>query len=127
MSITSSQGKALVQLDIARGLEQIGSEAALRNMLPMLQEMLERDLPLIQQRLAVQDVRGANSLLHSLKGCLPIFCAPALCDHLAQVEQMSKTCVSPEVDVAYANLSPKLQELRREVVQYLAQAERTGP
>lgn len=122
MSTTSPQSPVLVHLDIARAVQQIGDEASMRNMLPMLQEMLERDLPLIQQHLADQDVRGANPLLHSLKGCLPIFCSPSLCDHVAQVEQMSKAGVGPEVGEAFAVLGPKLQQLQQEVELYLAHA-----
>ena len=116
----SPPGQVLVHLDIARALEQIGDEAALRGMLPMLQELLERDLPLIQQRLVDMDVRGANQLLHSLKGCLPIFCTPSLCEHLAEVELMSKAGVGLEVGAAFAELSPKLQALQLEVAYYLA-------
>ena len=120
MSITSPHGHVLVHLDIARAVEQIGDEDALRGMLPMLQEMLDRDLPRIQQCFDQEDVRGANPMLHSLKGCLPIFCAPALCAHVAQVEQMTNTGVGPEVGEAFALLSPKLQQLQQEVALYLA-------
>ena len=69
MSQSSPGGPAWVHLDIERALEQIGDEQALKGMLPMLQDMLERDLPQIETFLASQDVRGANPLLHSLKGC----------------------------------------------------------
>jgi HPt (histidine-containing phosphotransfer) domain-containing protein len=120
MSTTLPQGQVLVHLDIARALEQIGDEQALRGMLPMLQEMLERDLPLIVQRLADQDVRGANTLLHSLKGCLPIFSTPALCEQMAAVEQMSKTGTDPHVGEAFAALHPKLELLQQEVALYMA-------
>ena len=121
MSTTSPEGQAWVYLDIVRALEQIGDLQALRGMLPMLQELLERDVPSITRLLANQDVRAANPLLHSLKGCMPIFCAPALCEHLAQVELMSKSGGSVEVGEAFAALSPKLQRLQQEVAQYLAQ------
>lgn len=121
MSTTSPPSQTWVYLDIARAVEQIGSVEALRSMLPMLQELLERDLPQIEQFLADGDVRSANPLLHSLKGCMPIFCTPALCEHLAQVEQLSKAGGSGEVGEAYARLSPSLQCLQAEVAQYLAQ------
>nr|WP_295771524.1 Hpt domain-containing protein [Rhodoferax sp.] len=120
MATTSPDGQVRVQLDIARALEQIGDEAAMRGMLPMLQELLERDVPKITQLLANNDVRGANPLLHSLKGCLPIFCAPALCEHMAVVEHMSKAGESAEVGEAFGLLLPKLQDLQKEVAQYLA-------
>ena len=120
MATASPDGQVRVQLDIARALEQIGDEAAMRGMLPMLQELLKRDVPKITQLLANHDVRGANPLLHSLKGCLPIFCNPALCEHMAEVEHMSKAGEDPEVGEAFDLLLPKLQDLQKEVTQYLA-------
>lgn len=94
----------------------------MREMLPMLQELLERNLPQITLLLSNHDARGANPLLHSLKGCLPIFCTPALCEHMAQVELMSKAGSGQEVNEAFAALLPKLQEVQKEVEQYLALA-----
>ena len=120
MATTSPGGHVWVYLDIARALEQIGDTTALRGMLPMLQDLLERDIPQITHLLADHDVGGANPLLHSLKGCLPIFCAPSLCEHVAQVEQMSKQGSGAEVNGAFGLLRPKLEELLKEVVQYLA-------
>jgi HPt (histidine-containing phosphotransfer) domain-containing protein len=120
MPMTSANGQTWVYLDPARALEQIGDVQALRSMLPMLQELLDRDLPQITLLLAAGDVRGANPLLHSFKGCMPIFCAPVLCEQLAQVEHLSKTGGSAEVGVAFAALSPKLNQLQDEVAQYLA-------
>jgi HPt (histidine-containing phosphotransfer) domain-containing protein len=102
-------------------MAQIGSQQVLRNMLPMLQDLLERDLPKITQLLADEDVRAANALLHSLKGCMPIFCAEALCEQLVQVEHLSKTGGGVEVGEAFAALRPKLVLLQQEVAQYLAQ------
>jgi HPt (histidine-containing phosphotransfer) domain-containing protein len=122
MTISSETKQVWLYLDPLRAIDQIGDEYAMRSMLPMLQEMLERDVPQIEQLLAVEDVRGANPLLHSMKGCFPIFCAAALCDQLAGVEHMSKSGGSAEVAEAFALLHPKLQSLQREVAQYLAQA-----
>ena len=123
MSKTSPEGQVRVYLDIARALEQIGSEEALRGMLPMLQDLLERDVPQIHHLLLGNDVQGANPLLHSLKGCLPIFCTPLLCEHLTAVEAMSKAAENTGVGAAFAELSPKLQLLQQEVAQYLAQVD----
>jgi HPt (histidine-containing phosphotransfer) domain-containing protein len=120
MSMTSANGHSWVYLDIARALEQIGDEQAMRSMLPMLQELLERDLPQIRQSLATGDARAANPLLHSLKGCMPIFCAPVLCEQLAGVEHMSKTEDGVAVGVVFAELDPKLELLQSEIAQYLA-------
>ena len=107
-------------LDIPRALEQIGDADALRSMMPMLEELLVRDLPQIAQFMAAGDVRAANPLLHSLKGCMPIFCVPHLCEHLAQVEQLSKAGDALTVSGAYAALEPQLQRLLAEVQAYLA-------
>jgi HPt (histidine-containing phosphotransfer) domain-containing protein len=121
MSMTSVTGQPWMYLDIARALEQIGDEQAMRSMLPMLQELLERDLPQIRQSIANGDARAANPQLHSLKGCMPIFCAPALCVELSEVEHMSKAGDSAEVGAAFADLGPKLDHLQAEIAQYLAQ------
>ena len=121
MSATSTNGPTWVYLDIAGALEQVGDEVALQDLMPMLQEMLQRDLPQIANALANGDVRSANPLLHSMKGCLPIFCVRSLCDQLVQVEQLSKAGGAAEVGAAYAELAPKLQNLEQEVNRYLAQ------
>lgn len=119
MSSTLPPGQIRVYLDIARALEQIGDAEAMRSMLPMLQELLDRDVPEIARLLDQDDARGANTLLHSLKGCMPIFCAPDLCGELAAVELLSKTASAGEVAPAFAVLHPKLKDLQREVAQYL--------
>jgi HPt (histidine-containing phosphotransfer) domain-containing protein len=120
MSMTSANGQPWVYLDIARALEQIGDQQVLCSMLPMLQELLERDVPQVRQFLADGDVRSANPLLHSLKGCLPIFCNPTLCEQLAHVEHLSKDGGVVEVSEAFAPLSPRLDSLQNEITQYLA-------
>jgi HPt (histidine-containing phosphotransfer) domain-containing protein len=119
MAPTSPPAPPWVYLDIARALEQTGDDEALRTMLPMLQELLERNVPQITQSLTAQDVGAASPLLHALKGVLPIFCAPALCEQLAEVEHMSKTGEGPAVGEAFAALQPQLQALQQEITQYL--------
>jgi HPt (histidine-containing phosphotransfer) domain-containing protein len=121
MPSTSPAAHSWIFLDIPRALEQTGDDDALRTMLPMLQELLQRNVPQITQSLADQDVRAASPLLHALKGCLPIFCAPALCEQLASVEHMSKTGEGPGVGEAFAAVQPKLQGLQVEIAQYLEQ------
>jgi HPt (histidine-containing phosphotransfer) domain-containing protein len=120
MSSTAPTGQTGAYLDIARALEQIGDAEAMRSMLPMLQELLDRDVPEIARLIGAGDARSANALLHSLKGCMPIFCGPELCRELTTVEMMSKTATAAEVSPAFAALHPKLQGLQREVALYLA-------
>ena len=121
MAPTSPATQPWVHLDIAKALEQTGDDEALRTMLPMLQELLERNVPQIAQSLADHDARGASPLLHALKGCLPIFCVLPLCEQLAEVELLSKTGEANGAGVAFERLKPQLQGLQVEIAQYLAQ------
>ncbi len=121
MPSTSPAAPSWVYLDVARALEQTGDDEALRTMLPMLQELLERNVPQIAQLLADRDVRAASQLLHALKGCLPIFCVPVLCEQLAAVEHLSKAGEGPGVGEAFAAVQPQLHRLQVEIAQYLAQ------
>ena len=119
MTATSNGTQDTEFLDIDRALGQIGDVSALHEMLDMLQDSLDRDAPQISLLLKNQDVQAANRLLHSLKGFIPIFCVDALCDHVAQVEMLSKTQGAEEVGAAYVHLLPKLQQLQAEIDQYL--------
>ncbi len=120
--ITSGGGSTLLYLDPTRALQQIGDLQTVRSMLPMLQEMLDRDIPQIARFISDGDMSSANPLLHSLKGCMPIFCATALCDELGLLEKMSKAGGrgGAEVHEAFASLGPKLQRLQIEVADYLS-------
>jgi HPt (histidine-containing phosphotransfer) domain-containing protein len=120
MLSTSPDGNTLKYLDIPRALRQVGGVEALRSMLPMLQELLQRDVPQIAHLLDTEDATGASRLLHSFKGCMPIFCTPTLCEHLEKVEQLSKSGVALEVGRAYSALMPELQALQLEIDRYLA-------
>jgi hypothetical protein len=119
MTVSAQVGQPWLYLDPARAIEQLGDVQALLSMLPMLQELLDRDVPQIAQFLAAQDVKSANPLLHSLKGCMPIFCAADFCEELAHVEHMSKTAGIAEVGPAFSVLGPKLDHLKLEVSQFL--------
>lgn len=119
MSAVPSHGGSHRYLDIAAALEQIGDEDALREMLPMVLDALQRDVPVISDLLAKGDVQGANHLLHPLKGFIPIFCTANLVAHVSEVELMSKKGDAPTVAVAYAALAPELRVLEAEVAAYL--------
>lgn len=108
-----------VYLDTDLALEQIGDAQAVHGMLTMLEETLQRDVPRIAELLAEHDVVGANRLLHPLKGFLPIFCRSELCEHVAQVEMLSKDAHSQSVGPAYQDLMPELYILLTEVSAYL--------
>lgn len=115
----SAADSAPVFLDIGLALKQIGDATAMQGMLSMLEESLARDIPRVEQLLAEGDVRGANRVLHSLKGFIPIFCVESLCSHVARVEELSKVAQAPEVVRAYDALAPELEQLQSEVVSYL--------
>ena len=93
-----------VYLDIDQALANVGDPDGLADMLRMLQDLLVTDLPQIGQWMDQQDFPSANSALHALKGCLPIFCEP----------QGSAA--------SFVALRPKLEVLRGEIESYLGSA-----
>ena len=119
MSAIPSHGDAPRYLNIAGAMEQIGDEGALREMLPMVLESLTNDVPAITELLAQGDIKGANHLLHPLKGFIPIFCREGLCLHVGRVEGLSKSGSTAEVGQAYVALQPELEQLLAEVSNYL--------
>ncbi|MDH4450915.1 MAG: Hpt domain-containing protein [Rhodoferax sp.] len=119
MSAVLSHGSGPRYLDVVGAMEQIGDADALREMLVMVGDALGRDVPAISALLAQGDVKGANQLLHPLKGFIPIFCKPELYGHVADVEKLSKHGDATSVAMAYAALAPELQTLEAEVAAYL--------
>ena len=103
-------------LDAAQALHNIGDAGALRDMLQMLRDLLDQDLELISRGMEAGDFPAASRLLHSLKGCMPIFCIPALCEELTAVEHASKSQAPQTSLSAYRALRPKLEALRQEIV-----------
>jgi HPt (histidine-containing phosphotransfer) domain-containing protein len=120
MAAVPSHGSAPRFLNIAGALAQIGDEGALREMLPMVLDALQKDVPAIADLLATGDVAGAHRLLHPLKGFIPIFCTEDLYERVAAVELMAKKEGAPQVAAAYALLAPDLIELESEVRSYLS-------
>jgi HPt (histidine-containing phosphotransfer) domain-containing protein len=118
MSLDAGDSQPLF-LDVSLALEQIGDLQALQGMLSMLEESLARDIPRIEQLLDAGDVKGANRLLHGLKGFVPIFCVESLCKHVTRVEELSKHADAVSVSQVYADLMPDLETLQSEVVGYL--------
>lgn len=113
--MSSAAGAGFEYLDVDRALEQVGEIEVLHEMLDMLQSSLDRDLPMISALLTQGDVRGANRLLHALKGFIPIFCVDSLCEHVALVELISKTAEARDIATAFALLEPKLRQLQTEI------------
>ena len=122
MSPAPAPESSFVHLDIAQSLQNVGDASALNDLLRMLHDVLERDLPQIAQHMEVHDFPAAQQLLHALKGCIPIFCGPALCGELLAVEQLSKS-LSPEAAVAYGPLRQKLETLQTEIAFQVGQFE----
>lgn len=120
MSNTPLMAQLPLHLDLAQAAARVGGEDALRTMLAMLREMLERDGPLIENALAHGDAPTASKLLHSLKGCMPLFCFSPLCDQVAGLEQLSKTAAADTLQAPYAALKVELQQLNSEIGRYLA-------
>ena len=120
MSGTPSMAQQPTYLDLVNAAERVGGNDALREMLPMLQEMLERDAPAIDVLLVQGDALGAGKLLHSLKGCMPIFCYEPLCNAVVELEMQAKTGQLDAVVAGYAVLRPQLQQLQLEIGAYMA-------
>lgn len=118
---TSPNSQNFEFLDVDSAREQIGDAHTMLGMLTMLEESLSRDIPGIGRLLVSGEVRAANRVLHTLKGLAPIFCVPALCQHVTRVEELSKTGAVAEVSVAYFALMPELEQLQSEVAQYLTE------
>lgn len=115
-----SGGNAGPHLDLPSALSKIGEESAVRDMLVMLADLLAQDVPKIQSALLNQDTLAAARLLHSLKGCMPIFCTPPICDQLAVVELHAKQGESGRAEQSYALLGPAFAALALEIQLYLA-------
>lgn len=120
MSETSSTAPPPTHLDLVNAPERVGGQEAMRQMLPMLMDMLERDGPVIEAALAQGDAQTVGKLLHSLKGCMPIFCHEPLCNAVAALELSSKTGALDVIRPAYATLRPQLEQLRDEIRRYMA-------
>ncbi len=109
-----------VYLSVERGMEFIGDPAGFLSLLQTLHKTLSSDIPEITRLLSQNDVPGANRLLHQLKGFTPVFCVDDLVEEVIAVEKLSKQGPAPEVRAAYAQLSPKLDQLRHEVSSHLS-------
>ncbi|OYT94016.1 MAG: hypothetical protein CFE43_01370 [Burkholderiales bacterium PBB3] len=107
-------------LDLPSALSKIGEESALRDMLGMLADLLAQDVPKIQSVMSTQDWSVASRLLHSIKGCMPIFCTPPICDQLAAVELHAKKGEADLAQQGFATLVPAIKALELEIQHYLA-------
>jgi HPt (histidine-containing phosphotransfer) domain-containing protein len=109
-------------LDAAGALMRIGDADVMRDMLSMMAELLATDMPKIAASLQAGDMAEAARSLHSLKGCIPIFC-PAPVSACVELSELSAK--SGDLDLAraeYRNLEPILLQLGEEIVQYLRNA-----
>lgn len=112
--------KDFVYLDTSLAFEQVGDEDAMNGMLEMLKESLTESIPQISQLLDEGQIELANRLLHSIKGFIPIFCRSELCQHVVEVELMSKNSQSTTVKESYSALRPQLECLLTDVTAYLS-------
>ena len=120
MATDFSGNKNGPHLDLPEALGKIADASAMRDMLGMLADLLAQDMPKIQQALLNQNVVVAGRLLHSLKGCMPIFCTAPICDQVALVEQYAKLGDVSRAQQAYAVLAPELSALMIEIQLLLA-------
>ena len=108
------------QLDVARGVDLIGSEEALAEILDTVITSLIDAVPDIRSALQAHDLALVNSILHGIKGYAPIFCTDALAEQVAQVELISKSGSTDVVAPLLATLAPRLEALLCEIQTYRA-------
>ncbi len=113
--------KPTPQLDIERGVDLMGSEEALAEILDDANTSLMAAVPDTWNALRAGDLPLANNILHGIKGYAPIFCSDALIEQVAQVELISKTESSGVVTPLFARLAPRLEALLAEIQAYRAQ------
>jgi hypothetical protein len=120
MTTTSPDAPVAVPfLDVARAMAFIGDEDGVMDMMRMLRDSLETDIPRIGGLLEQGDIAGAHVLLHPLKGFLPVFCTDKLIDHVTTLEVLSKNSPADIVSAAYGVVAPELERLKREVQAHL--------
>lgn len=109
-------------LDIAGALVRIGDADVMRDMLSMMAELLATETPKIAVSLQAGDLTEAAGSLHSLKGCIPIFCTPSVISQVAQSELTAKSGDVAQAHADFLKLKPMLQQLGDEIVQFLCSA-----
>lgn len=109
-------------LDVARGVSMMGSEASLRKILTTVQDSMADDLREMAQALAKDDVASFNRLLHAIKGYVPIFVSDALVAQVTELEMTSKTESVATVAPLYAELAPRMDALLGEIRHFLAES-----
>lgn len=116
MTIKFSGGCARPHLDLPSALSKIGDGSVVRDLLGML----VWDVPKIQRALLDQKTTLAARLVHSLKGCLPIFCHAPICDLVAQAQQYTQHGDLALTDEVCASLRPALAALALEIQHHSA-------
>lgn len=109
----------VIHLDIAGVIEHVGDDQAMREMLLMMAELLATDSAKIASCLQTGDLVHATELLHSLKGCIPIFCTPTIELLLDQTEGSAKRGDLEEANAHFKDLGPALNQLAVEIDHYL--------
>jgi len=107
-------------LDLERAREMLHNEEDVRYMLGMLESTLGSEIRQLGSLLEAGNVKGANAILHPLKGFLPMFCVDALSREVIEIEKLSKSATADEVRPLYARLRPRLEQLDAEVKAWLA-------
>jgi len=110
---------AAMRLDVARAVEMMGSEDALRSILDTVVISMSADVPAIDSALQTGDILQANRILHAIKGYMPIFGTDALIEQVAAVEQLSKTQTAVALQAPYQQLQVELQSLLSDMRDYL--------
>ena len=104
----------------------MGDESFLVELLELALQALEHDIPAIAQHLRQGDAKGAQRLLHALKGSAPIYCCAELVQQITTLEALSKTASAAELTPPWAQLAPGLTQAREEICVYLGAVQPSG-
>lgn len=107
------------QLDVARALDMLGEEEAVRRILATALVVLRDEVPRMRELMQARDVAGVNRILHTIKGMVPVFCGDELVVQVAAAERMSQSATAQAFAPVHAEVDEALARLLRDIAAYL--------
>ncbi len=104
----------------------MGGESFLVELLELALQALEHDIPAIAQHLHQGDAKGAQRLLHALKGSAPLYCCVELVQQITTLDALSNTASAAELTPFWAHLAPGLAQVHEEICVYLGAVQPSG-
>ncbi len=102
-----------------QAVEALGDQDAARDLLAMVADTLETDIPNVATHL-LSDLPRAHGVLHTLKGFLPVVCDAELAIQVAQVEKLSAAGDGAAALAHWPPVAQGLQQLGAEIHRWLS-------